>query len=504
MEERKTLAWRYYEQGRSYNLGLRPSLYTVVNTNIEFFTGNQWLGLPQTRAMAALPKPVFNIIKRVTSLFVAALTSGAVALRFDPLRYYDGENLADPETDASAYATAEVENLFEKFRMDSRVREALFDGAQTGDYCAHFYWDPDAVPYGRIREYFNRAQNAETDFETGQPAYKGKIVFAVSDGNLHTSLSEEPKYDFSRIPQGRLAASFDEADTLVLIYADYKVVGQYTPMVRARKTYTKVCVADLRQDVLYKPFDAVVTDPPRSVTIRTMNGIPMTSAFSSSISIMPPVPHRNRSLARQLAQKKLCLQRLQDINAELKAIDMYLKNHRDNTDLDTLLRTPAYGTLLFEEGFEMYGTMSEELQKWAHEEYEINPKDPELRNVPTVDDIKVRSKSEALIVMLLSVNHIPYRYECRLDVGGHAYYPDFTIRHPVTGEYFYWEHCGKMSDFKYIIKFLNKFRIYILNGYLPDHNLILTFESENHPFDITIAQDKLREFLICKDPFKCA
>ena len=216
------------------------------------------------------------------------------------------------------------------------------------------------------------------------------------------------------------------------------------------------------------------------------------------------IPHRNRSLARKLAKKKLCLQRLQDINAELKAIDMYLKAHRDNTDLDTILRTPAYGTLLFEEGFKMYGTMSEELQEWAHEEYEINPKDPELRNVPTVDGIKVRSKSEALIVMLLSVNHIPYRYECRLDVGGHAYYPDFTIRHPVTGEYFYWEHCGKMSDFKYIIKFLNKFRIYILNGYLPDHNLILTFESENHPFDITIAQDKLREFLICKDPFKCA
>ena len=216
------------------------------------------------------------------------------------------------------------------------------------------------------------------------------------------------------------------------------------------------------------------------------------------------IPHRNRSLARQLAKKKLCLQRLQDINAELKAIDMYLKNHRDNTDLDTLLRTPAYGMLLFEEGFEMYGTMSEELQKWAHEEYEINPKDPELRNVPTVDGIKVRSKSEALIVMLLSVNHIPYRYECRLDVGGHTYYPDFTIRHPVTGEYFYWEHCGRMDDFKYLIKFLNKFRVYILNGYLPDHNLILTYESDNHPFDITIAQDKLREFLFCKDPFKCA
>ena len=144
----KTLAWRYYEQGRAYNQSLSPSLYTAVNTNIAFFTGNQWLGLPQTRAMAALPKPVFNIIKRVTSLFVASLTASAVSLRYEPLRFYDGENLSDPETDASAYATAEVQNLFEKFKMDSRIREALFDGAQTGDYCAHFYWEPDAMPYG--------------------------------------------------------------------------------------------------------------------------------------------------------------------------------------------------------------------------------------------------------------------------------------------------------------------------------------------------------------------
>lgn len=214
------------------------------------------------------------------------------------------------------------------------------------------------------------------------------------------------------------------------------------------------------------------------------------------------IPRRNRSLARQLAKKKLCLQRLNDINAELKAIDLYLKAHRDSTDLDTILRTPAYGTLLLEDEAVMFGPLSEELEKWAHEEYEINPKDPELRNVPTVDGIKVRSKSEALIVMLLSSNHIPYRYECRLDVGRHTYYPDFTIRHPATGEYFYWEHAGRMDDFKYLIKFLNKFRVYILNGILPDHNLILTYESDKHPFDITIAQDKLREFLLCQDPFQ--
>ncbi len=144
----KTQAWRCYELGRAYNEALSPSQYATVNTNIEFFTGNQWRGLPQTRAMAALPKPVFNIVKRVTSLFVASLTASAVTLRYEPLRSCDGENLADPETDASAYATAEVQNLFAKFRMDCRIREALFDAAQTGDYCAHFWWDPDAMPYG--------------------------------------------------------------------------------------------------------------------------------------------------------------------------------------------------------------------------------------------------------------------------------------------------------------------------------------------------------------------
>ena len=29
-----------------------------------------------------------------------------------------------------------------------RIRDALYDGAITGDYCAHFFWVPYAEPYG--------------------------------------------------------------------------------------------------------------------------------------------------------------------------------------------------------------------------------------------------------------------------------------------------------------------------------------------------------------------
>lgn len=142
MNNTMTRAWELYEQGRAYNNQLEPNQYSLVNTNIAFFTGNQWIHMPDTPAMRRLPKPVFNIIKRVASLFVASLTSSGAAIQFTPLSDYDRAD------GAAEYATAEVGNLLEKFKMEYRIREALFDGAQTGDYCAHFYWDPDARPYG--------------------------------------------------------------------------------------------------------------------------------------------------------------------------------------------------------------------------------------------------------------------------------------------------------------------------------------------------------------------
>ena len=147
-ENNITQAWKLYEEGREYNNRLAPNQYNVVNTNTEFFIGNQWINLPETPAMRGLPKPTFNILKRVASLFIASLTSSGVALRFEPLAYYDGSNVTDPDHDAALFANAEVNNLLEKFKMDYRLRDALFDGAITGDYCAHFWYDPDAMPYG--------------------------------------------------------------------------------------------------------------------------------------------------------------------------------------------------------------------------------------------------------------------------------------------------------------------------------------------------------------------
>lgn len=182
-EHQMTKAWGLYELGVQYNNRLEPNQYNLVNTNIEFFTGNQWINLPMNNAMSHLPRPVFNIIKRITALFVASLTSSATKVNYESLQNKDGTNLADQTCSAADMATAEVDNLFDKFKMDFRIREALFDGAQTGDYCAHFYWDPTKIPYGGA-----------------YGAYRGEICMELVDGinimfgNPNTHVVEDQPY----------------------------------------------------------------------------------------------------------------------------------------------------------------------------------------------------------------------------------------------------------------------------------------------------------------------
>lgn len=147
-ENNTTLAWRRYESGRTYNQRLIPNQYTTVSVNYDFFSGQQWNHMNNTPAMQRLAKPTFNIIKRVAQLFIASLTSSNTTINFEPLAYHDGENIKDEDSNAAVIATAEMRNLFEKYKLEYRIREALTDGAITGDYCAHFYWDPEALPYG--------------------------------------------------------------------------------------------------------------------------------------------------------------------------------------------------------------------------------------------------------------------------------------------------------------------------------------------------------------------
>jgi len=169
----KVQDWQKYLDGVKFNNRLKPNYYDAVNTSIDFFNDKQWRNLESED----FPAPVFNYIKRVITYFVAFMTSSKVKLKLEPLAYADDDN--NPDTNASEIATAEIDNLFEKFKMENRYRDACFDASIMGDTCAHMYFDKTKIPYG----------GAFANIE-------GEIEFELVDGtNVFLGNANNPKID---------------------------------------------------------------------------------------------------------------------------------------------------------------------------------------------------------------------------------------------------------------------------------------------------------------------
>ncbi len=206
------------------------------------------------------------------------------------------------------------------------------------------------------------------------------------------------------------------------------------------------------------------------------------------------IPKKNRALAEQLALKKYLTLRLESIRHELRAVDAYLMQHDTNPDrkyLD-LLSSPGYSELLSPSS----SSLSEELTAWATSPIESNAPYPEALIHPAPNGLFVRSKSEVLIALQLHTHGIPFRYEAPLQLGESTYYPDFTIRHPATGEYYYWEHFGLMDDSKYIQKATTKLHQYLTNGIIPTIQLITTYETRMHPLTTDVIVENIKRYIL--------
>jgi hypothetical protein len=57
------------------------------------------------------------------------------------------DNTPQMEIDAADVANSQTATLFDKMKMEFKTRDALIDGATTGDYAAHFYFDMEKRPY---------------------------------------------------------------------------------------------------------------------------------------------------------------------------------------------------------------------------------------------------------------------------------------------------------------------------------------------------------------------
>jgi len=197
------------------------------------------------------------------------------------------------------------------------------------------------------------------------------------------------------------------------------------------------------------------------------------------------------SLAEKLAIKKYLSLQLEDCLHEKSAIDFYLRHH-----------VPAKADLLLTQNSEYqrllspyFKSLSQELEEWSNSTFTQYSKYPENKIHVAPSGNMVRSKSEVLIDMQLYTNHIPFRYECELQLGDVTIYPDFTVRNPRTGKLYYWEHFGIMDDSNYANNVALKLNTYISNHIIPTIDLITTFETRDHPLTIDTINRVIEEYL---------
>ena len=205
------------------------------------------------------------------------------------------------------------------------------------------------------------------------------------------------------------------------------------------------------------------------------------------------IPKSDRALAEQLALRKYLTSLLEELLQEKKAINFY-DRHRPKAIKSSLLLQDA--SLGYSELLASYFQLSPSHTAWMQETYDRNSKNPENLIYKAVNGISVRSKSEAIIAMLLYTNKIPFRYECALNLGDIIFYPDFTILHPKTEQLYYWEHFGLMDSPGYRQNAFSKQQLYAAHGILPSVHLLTTYENQAYPLNTELVEKMIYYYFL--------
>lgn len=202
---------------------------------------------------------------------------------------------------------------------------------------------------------------------------------------------------------------------------------------------------------------------------------------------------KKREIAEQLAVKKYLNYLFNDKLSEMMALEQYIQYYelKHTQRSQEFIDKAEYKQLLSN----YFTPLSEELNDWMKAPYERNEKYPEHLIHKTNADYAGRSKSEALIDMTLRINKIPFRYECALELDGITLFPDFTIRHPETGEFLYWEHFGMMDTPSYFKNAYDKLQLYASYGIIPTINMIVTIETKDMPLGVDTIEKRINEYL---------
>lgn len=100
------------------------------------------------------------------------------------------------------------------------------------------------------------------------------------------------------------------------------------------------------------------------------------------------------------------------------------------------------------------------------------------------NNLRVRSKSEVIIVEILLKLGIPFIYELPTIMNDKIIYPDFHILNVRTGKVYFYEHFGKVDDEKYRNKNLvERLNDYMEDGHFLGDDVLVSCESSDTPLN---------------------
>lgn len=200
----------------------------------------------------------------------------------------------------------------------------------------------------------------------------------------------------------------------------------------------------------------------------------------------------DKELAAQLALKKYYEYRLIDLyerrDGILKFQKKYTLRNRANNYAN---KSPEIARLIKEAYYADHPVAKE----WMEEDYPSTAGHAESLIVKTTAGHMVRSKSEAMIADCLLQEGIPYRYENDIYLSNRKITPDFTVLRMRDMREVLWDHFGLLDDYEYRGNAIWKLGLYSENGYYPGKNLILTYETKEHPFSFQDARQTINEYL---------
>lgn len=139
MNIKTSKTWSQYEAGQEYKR--RIGLYETVHKNERYYRGDQWQSTGEE-----LPRPVFNIIRRITDYLICTVASGRVNISYsdENLPFIRSEREADMVKKGVDALSKNAAYRWERTKMDHLVYRFLTDAALSGDGVMYCYWDTDA------------------------------------------------------------------------------------------------------------------------------------------------------------------------------------------------------------------------------------------------------------------------------------------------------------------------------------------------------------------------